>query len=125
MLKKILLVVKREYLSRVRKRSFFIMTMLAPLLIVLFYGLIFYFAFNRDLGDSKKRIYVSDQSGLFIGKIKSKPNLEFFYGLVNSEAEELRLIGSEGFYSVLTIPKSNYDSIHGATMVANDQLSIT
>lgn len=125
MLKKILLVVKREYLSRVRKRSFFIMTMLAPLLIVLFYGLIFYFAFNRDLGDTKKRIYVSDQSGLFIGKIKSKPNLEFFYGLVNSEAEELRLIGSEGFYAVLTIPKSNYDSIHGATMVANDQPSIT
>lgn len=125
MLNKLLLVVKREYLSRVRKRSFLIMTILAPLLMVLFYGLIFYFMFNRDLGDSMKRIYVSDNSGLFTGKLKNKTNLEFVYGLVENEVEELKLIESEGYYAVLNIPKVTYDNVKGISLVANDQPSIT
>lgn len=125
MFNKILLVIRREYLTRVRKKSFLIMTILAPLLIVLFYGLIFYFAFNRDIGDTHKKIYVSDKSGLFTGKIKSKTNIEFVFGLVNGEAEELNLINNEGYYGVLNIPLITPDSIRGITLVANDQPSIT
>ena len=50
-LKNILLVARREYLERVRARSFAIMTVLIPLLMG---GLIFGAAYiNRDLGSAK------------------------------------------------------------------------
>ncbi len=125
MFNKILLVIRREYLTRVRKKSFLIMTILAPLLIVLFYGLIIYFSLNRDIGDSLKKVYVSDQSGLFTGKIKSKSNLEFIYGNTVDEKGNQNLIKNLGFYAVLTIPPITVDSIRGVTLVAIDQPSMT
>mgnify|MGYP006175410943 CR=1 FL=1 len=54
---KILLIIKREYLSRVKKKSFIVMTFLTPLLIAGIYALIGYFkkiaelSIDRD-GDS-------------------------------------------------------------------------
>ena len=48
---KIWLICKREYLTRVMKKSFLLMTLLSPLLIIVFYGFIFYFSFKKDLAE--------------------------------------------------------------------------
>lgn len=79
-MQKIVLVIQREYLTRVRKRSFLIMTLLAPLLISLFYGIIIYFAVNRDIGDSAKTIYVEDVTGTIAAKLTSSEQLKFVVG---------------------------------------------
>jgi ABC-2 type transport system permease protein len=45
---KIILIIQREYLSRVRKKSFLVMTILGPLLIALMYGAIFWLVLNEE-----------------------------------------------------------------------------
>lgn len=48
---KIWLITKREYLSRVTKKSFIVMTILGPVLIALFYGVIIGLAVNQKTGE--------------------------------------------------------------------------
>lgn len=61
-MQKIFLIIQREYLSRVRKKSFLITTMLFPLL---YMGLIFGIGYLGDKGVTKLNIAVVDSSGKF------------------------------------------------------------
>jgi ABC-2 type transport system permease protein len=108
---KIFLIIKREYISRVRKKSFIVMTVLAPLLVVFFYGLIFYFAINKDIGESQKKIYVSDETGGFVGKLHNTSLVEFTFGSTN-ENEAKKIIEDDHFYAVLIIPKNDPNFKH-------------
>ncbi len=74
---KILLVLKREYLSRVRKRSFIVMTIVTPILFVGLIGAMTWLALNEDSGD--KTVAVIDDSGLFEGKFKDTEGIHFVY----------------------------------------------
>jgi len=51
------IIIEREYLTRVKKKSFIVMTILAPLLIVAAYSLIIYLMVS-DATASKKNITV-------------------------------------------------------------------
>lgn len=54
-MKKIALIIQREYLSRVKKKSFIVMTFLGPLLIAAMYALAIYLAVNsEDMADQKR-----------------------------------------------------------------------
>jgi len=60
---KILLIIQREYLTRVKKKSFIIMTILGPLLIA---AMIILPAMLSELSESsEKKIAVLDETGLF------------------------------------------------------------
>lgn len=119
---KILLVIKREYLTRVRKKSFIIMTIAAPLLISAFYGIIIYFAINRDIGESEKRIYVADQSGAFMAKLTSKETIKFVYGPQPDEKNTKIFLETENYYALLTLSDSSLKKID---LIAIDQPSLT
>lgn len=119
---KIFLVIKREYLSRVRKKSFIIMTIAAPLLISAFYGIIIYFAINRDIGESEKRIYVADQSGAFKAQLNSKETIKFIYGDVPDEKNTKTFLEEGNYYAMLTMHDS---ALHKIDLVAVDQPSLT
>lgn len=69
---KILLIIRREYLTRVRKRSFIIMTLLGPILAAVLYGLFIWIALSEDT--PHVRIGICDQSELFIGDEIPKEN---------------------------------------------------
>jgi len=74
---KIFLVLEREFLTRVRKKSFIIMTILAPLL---FAGLMVVPMIIATMDDTKERsIAVIDDSGLFKNKITETEYLKFAY----------------------------------------------
>jgi ABC-2 type transport system permease protein len=124
MLHKIFLVTQREFITRVRKKSFIVMTLAAPLLIVLFYGLIFYFAINKDIGASKKRIYVSDQSGNYVGKLKNSDLLEFTFGFVEQEKEQ-QFLTDENYYALLVIPNTSSDSLKKVSLYSKDQAGLS
>jgi ABC-2 type transport system permease protein len=124
MLHKIFLVTQREFITRVRKKSFIVMTLAAPLLIVLFYGLIFYFAINKDIGASKKKIYVSDQSGNYIGKLKNSETLEFTFGYVAQEKEQ-QFLTDEDYYALLVIPSTSPDSLKKVSLYTKDQAGLS
>jgi len=75
-MRNIFLVLRREYLVRVKKKSFVIMTILGPLLFVGGYAAVFWVAMGSvDL----KNVQVLDKSGLFSGKFKDSKTLKFNY----------------------------------------------
>lgn len=76
---KILLIIKREYLTRVMKKSFLLVTFLVPVLFMGMMSLIVYLAVNQGgLGDTKK-VEVVDESGWFANKLKSSKNIQYSY----------------------------------------------
>jgi ABC-2 type transport system permease protein len=72
---KILLIIQREYLSRVKKKSFLLMTFLVPLLIIGMYALIAVLSIQG--GDAKTEVQVLDESGIFAGSFKDKGTVRF------------------------------------------------
>lgn len=61
-MKKILIIIQREYLSRVLTKSFLLTTLLAPIGFILLVGAT---VWVNTLGSSEKRIAVIDESGVF------------------------------------------------------------
>lgn len=74
---KTLLIIQREYLARVKKKSFILMTFLVPGLILAMYGVIFLIARNSDSLNKVREIKVIDESGLFAGKLQNHKNIHF------------------------------------------------
>lgn len=99
---RILLITRREYLSRVKKKSFLIMTLLGPLLIGLFYGLIFYFVLNPDLGSDSKKIGIYNFNDSIFNSFESDAQLQFSY--LNPQWNADSALKKE-FDAILIIPK--------------------
>ena len=73
---KIWLIIQREYLTRVRKKSFIIMTILGPLLMASVMILPVYLSQKSDKVYS---LVVVDETGLFVDKIRDSRSLKFSY----------------------------------------------
>lgn len=73
---KILLIVKREYFSRVKKKSFIIMTILGPILIAGFLSLAIYLGMSDD---SVQNVVVVDEANLVNQKFEDSKRITFFY----------------------------------------------
>ncbi len=70
---KILLVISREYFSRVKKKSFLLTTILVPLVIVGFYAVII--AISIKGGSDVTSLAVIDEAGLFSDSSVSQTKL--------------------------------------------------
>lgn len=97
----IVLILMREYLSRVQKRSFLIMTFLGPLLIAGLMIVPIWFAMQE--GDVKT-VRVVDESGLFSQRFKTSGELKFTFLNTDSERAKLEFLKSEDD-GLLFIPK--------------------
>jgi len=85
---KILLVLKREFLSRVQKKTFLLVTIGLPVLIFGIYAAIFYFSVNST---SSTKIMVVDDAGLFKDTIATNSKdvvYQFTHGVGKSELEQ-------------------------------------
>ena len=105
---KILLIIKREYLSRVRKKSFIIMTILGPVLMA---GLILAPILLMDSSDDeKKEIWVCDENNLFEPQFKDVDGTDYqFFKNDLIEVKE-RFSTSDG-YALVHIPKFDNQNI--------------
>src|SRR6478752_9681286 len=63
---KILLIIEREFLNRVKKKSFLIATILIPLIFPAIIGLLVYVAKEQKKNADKEVIHYIDESKLFI-----------------------------------------------------------
>ncbi len=95
------LIISREYLTRVKKKSFIIMTILGPLL---FAAVIIGPAWFATMEDREERVIaVIDSSRLFINKIPETEYLKFEY-LENTSVDQLREeFPKTDYYAVLYI----------------------
>ena len=83
---KIALIISREYFSRVKKKSFLLITFLVPLLfIVMWAGVIF---LSTKDAETITHIKVLDESGLFSEKLESSNNLIFSVATAKIETEK-------------------------------------
>ena len=123
MLNKTFLIAKREFLTRIKKKSFLIMTLVSPLLILLFYGLIFYFTVNKSIGEENKRIAIIDNAQLLKQDLENTKTITFHLELDQPEKLNDLLSESFGYYAVLKIEKNPSGEV-GYQLIAKDQPSI-
>ncbi len=99
---KISIIIQREYITRVRKKSFIIMTFLTPLLMALIFVIPALVMSNEDK-DFKKIAVVEDGADLFNGVIADTKDTDFEY-LTDADVNDLKNNFSElGYYGVLYI----------------------
>src|SRR6218665_3618907 len=108
-MKNIFLVLKREYLTRVRKKSFIVMTILGPLLIGAFYGFIGWTAMSSI---SLKKVEVIDESNLFKGKFKNTEELAYSYSSATLDNAKKEFAKSD-YDALVFIPKDIMDNPKG------------
>lgn len=99
---KISVIIQREYSTRVRKKSFIIMTILAPLLMAAIF-IVPTLIMTNESQEFKKIAVVEDGSDLFREAIPSTDDAEFVY-LENVDIDEIKSNFSEaGYYGILYI----------------------
>src|SRR5450432_2666196 len=97
---KIGLIIRREYLTRIRNKTFLISTFLLPIMIVLFIAGTVYLAIK---GRTNHRIAVSDQNGYFKDYLKSDSSIFFDF----SPAIDTVNYAEKNCSAVLIIPVLN------------------
>ncbi|WP_422861524.1 ABC transporter permease [Flagellimonas sp. W118] len=104
MIDKLRLIIKREYLAKVRNKSFIVMTILSPILIV---GMIVLIAFLTDINDNEKRVIsVLNQSDFFQNEFTATKNTSYvqFQDLSLDEAKDSTI--ALGYYGLIHVPSS-------------------
>jgi ABC-2 type transport system permease protein len=104
---KIGLIIEREYLVRVKKKSFVWTTILVPIIIVGFYAIFIAIAVSGS--GEKNKIAVVDQANLFNGKIENGGNDGSSYTFIKNEtAESFKTkYQREGYDYLLYIPPTD------------------
>ena len=114
-MEKLKLIIKREYLAKVRNRSFVVMTFLSPVLMV---GMVVLIAYLTKLNDSEKRVIaVLNESDYFSNSFNPSETLSFVQ-LGNLNLEEAKdSTASLGFYGLLHIPRfENLEMVTDSTI---------
>ena len=122
---KIGLVIQREYITRVKKRSFLITTILVPLIIIGFYAAIIAISIS-DSSDTSK-IAVIDEGNLLNGKIENLNGDNTAYSFVSNETEESfkTKYKKEGYNYFLYIPKLDINQPTGVNLHSESTVNIT
>ena len=85
---KLFLIIQREYFSRVKKKSFLLMTILGPILMA---GVMIVPVWMALRDKTEHQILVLDNSGLFVNKIPNTKELKFTYGAESVESATSKL----------------------------------
>ena len=98
---KLWLIIQREYLTRVKRWSFILATILTPLAFALLFVVVG-FIFQYESDDSK-RIAIIDEGNILNGRIKDEKNLYFKF--VGNDLDAMKSqIDSLGYNGILVIP---------------------
>ncbi|MBS7233331.1 ABC transporter permease [Flavobacterium psychroterrae] len=102
------LIIKREFIAKVRNKSFVVMTFLSPLLFVAIAGFIGYLS---SMKAETKKIAIRDETGLFANDFvkQNKKDAAFKYlNLSEIDTQALKdSITNESFEGLIIIPKTN------------------
>ncbi|WP_187263207.1 ABC transporter permease [Pontibacter beigongshangensis] len=117
---KIWLIIQREYLTRVRKKSFIIMTFLTPLLLAAFMVVP---AWLATVSDSSDVVMVLDESGLFVDKLETKKDLLFIP--IQGDLESAKELYQEtGNTALLYIPQMDINDPQGFKVYSKKNTNI-
>lgn len=122
-MKKLLLIIGREYFERVRNKSFIIVTLLMPLFMI---GIMVAPSLMMLYGgkSEQKRVMVVDRSGMVVDKLYSSPEVEFVDVSELSKSEACAQYGTESdAFGVLYIG-SVVDARDSVQLITNSSSSM-
>ena len=114
---KIALIIQREYLTRVRKKSFIIMTLIGPVLMAAMILAPVYLS-NITAGKATK-VAVLDETGWFYKKFKDQDKIDFYYVNGDLETEKIKALANKDL--LLYIPHPELNIPVNAQLFANEQ----
>ena len=118
------LIIKREFIAKVRNKSFIVMTCLSPLLFV---GIAAFVGYLGSLKADVKQIAIHDETGIFAKEFKNSE--EFHY--LNMSTVDMKILKdsliNESFEGVLFIPKvDDYKTLENKIQyISNDSPRIS
>ncbi len=120
---KLKLIIKREFLAKVKNKSFIVMTVLSPLMVVGLFSLIIFL--NEKNAEEIRTIAFVDESQKFSEAFEDS-NAVKYIDLTSLGIEEAREKTKEFYYGLLVIPKSDSlnDLSKGITFFSNDTPSL-
>ena len=111
-MRNIFLITKREYLTQVKKKSFVVLTLLAPILMIGFAALI---AFMFKANESSSTFNVVDKSGLFVGNLESTKQIKYVFVPAENEKSLVATLkdmdGIEGLLIIPALKDQNFDNL--------------
>ncbi len=119
---KINLIIKREYTTRVMKKSFILLTFLTPLLIVGMVALIVWLGSIKD--DKIKKIVVIDQTNLFKNVLMNNESYVFEYIDEDFDAYKSNAEKSKEITALLYINGNLIDNPAAATLYSDKQINL-
>ncbi len=118
-------IIKREYLTHVKKRSFIIGTILGPIIMAALMVLPSLLMLHSDEFASKKTIVVLDETGLFTGKFEDTDSHIFVYRDTASLDELKDLVDKEIFDAVVYVPATTQSVPVNAKIYSKDYVPTT
>lgn len=119
---KISLIIEREYLSRVRKKSFIIMSILGPVLFAAMMVIPAWLASMED--DEVKTIAVIDHTDLYSGQIENTELLKFDFLDEGSEEEVRTNFKESGYYAYLVIQDNLLENPEAIRLYSDAQITM-
>jgi len=121
-MKNIYLITKREFLTQVKKKSFIILTILAPLLMVGF-GVLIGFMFKAN--EAEYHFDVVDKSGLFAGQLKSTKEITYTFVPATTENALVKnlkeLKGTDGLLIIPELKATDFDALESGTKLLTNK----
>ena len=118
-MKNIILIAKREFFTQVKKKSFIILTLLTPLLIIVFGGVV---SLMFQANETQMQISVIDKSGLFKDKLKSDQNIRYVFSSEETEKSLIKALETtEEMNGVMIIPKKEIHELENSIEVLTNK----
>lgn len=117
---KIFTIIKREYLSRVKKKSFIVMTILGPVLMA---ALMVGPVFIAQMSDSVYEVGVVDDTDFFFETFKDANNVEFTSINTNIDAA-LELHKKGNYDAILHIPRFAFEAPTGLRLFSEKSINM-
>ena len=115
---KIGLIIKREYLNRVSKKSFLILTFLTP---ILFSALIFVPLWLSSIkGDEVKNVVILDRTGVYAPLFENTDNYKFIAG--TESLEKYKSSDDKSVFAILSITDNLLENPKAATLYSEKQI---
>ena len=121
-MKNIILIAKREFFTQVKKKSFIILTLLTPLLIIVFGGVV---SLMFQANETQMQISVIDKSGLFKDRLKSDENIRYVFSSEEAKKSLIKALETtEEMNAVMVIPKKEIHELENSIeILTNKNLS--
>ncbi|MBO2544486.1 ABC transporter permease [Salegentibacter agarivorans] len=105
------LIIQREYLARVRNKTFIIMTFLSPLILVGMFALIAYLSM---LNSSEQRIIgLYDETEMFASEFKDQEQVQYLDLSGKSFKEAKQMVNEQDYYGLIYIPENINRDLQG------------